>query len=201
VSSVKSGKPAGQPSASSYSRLDTSNFRRNTGCRRPIVPNKAKCGHPGASGERHAGWRANAPNKPNFGPGKMKVKCCTNKELRRVCCESGPGKTKPIRPGGGYRGSGFSDPRPGARTLDRLYKQTQFPGSRRGSLYKQTQFAPAGWADGTMAGAYCVKQSQSCETKPIRQAARRLGARCTNKANSVSGSIQSSAWREESYGE
>ncbi len=64
-------------------------------------------------------------NKPNFWPGKMKGKCCANKELRQVGCGSGPGKTKPIRSGGGYQGSGFSGPRPGARTLGRLYKQSQ----------------------------------------------------------------------------
>jgi hypothetical protein len=36
----------------------------------------------------------------------MKGKCCTNKELRQVGCGSGPGKTKPIRSGGGYQGQG-----------------------------------------------------------------------------------------------
>ena len=49
---------------------------------------------------------ATAPNKPNFGPGKMKGKCCANKGLRQVGCGSGPGKTKPIRSGGGYQGQG-----------------------------------------------------------------------------------------------
>jgi hypothetical protein len=33
-------------------------------------------------------------------------------------------------------------------------------GARRGSPYKRTQFAPAGWAGGAVAGAYCAKQTQ-----------------------------------------
>jgi hypothetical protein len=35
---------------------------------------------------------ANAPNKPNFGPGKMKGKCCANKELRQVGWGAAPEK-------------------------------------------------------------------------------------------------------------
>jgi hypothetical protein len=40
VSGVKSGRPGGQPSASSYFKLDTSNFRPSICCRRPIMPNE-----------------------------------------------------------------------------------------------------------------------------------------------------------------
>jgi hypothetical protein len=121
VSSVKSGRPGWQPSASSRFRLYTLHFKLG---RRPFVQNKPNSAVPVGRGLRARAVRC-CTNKPNFGPGKMKGKCCANKELRRVCCESGPAKTKPIRPGGGYRGSGFSGPRPGARTLDRSYKQTQ----------------------------------------------------------------------------
>jgi hypothetical protein len=51
---------------------------------------------PRLRGDDIATNRVSAPNKPNFGPGKMKGKCCANRELRQVGCENGPGKTKPI---------------------------------------------------------------------------------------------------------
>ena len=59
--------------------------------------NKAKHGHPGLSGEPDARRRANAPNKPNFGPDETSDKCCTDMELRRIGRAGGLGKTKPIR--------------------------------------------------------------------------------------------------------
>ncbi len=93
--------------------------------------NKAKPGHPGISGEWDAGRQANAPNKPNLRAGDLEDKCRADKELRPMRCASSPGKTKPIRPGGGYQGSGFSGPRPGARTPGQSYKQTQFSGHGR----------------------------------------------------------------------
>jgi hypothetical protein len=51
---------------------------------------------PRLRGDDIATNRVSAPNKPNFGPGKVKGKCCANRELRQVGCENGPGKTKPI---------------------------------------------------------------------------------------------------------
>ncbi len=39
--------------------------------------------------------RAFVPNKPNFGLGKTKDKCCVDKELQRMGCGSSRGKTKP----------------------------------------------------------------------------------------------------------
>ncbi len=39
--------------------------------------------------------RASVPNEPNFGPGKLDDKCCGNKQLQRMGCATGIGKTKP----------------------------------------------------------------------------------------------------------
>jgi hypothetical protein len=105
---------------------DTRHMRQTNPTLRLRIADLGLWDRPAASGL----LTASAPNKPNFGPGKMKGKCCANEELQQVGCGSGPGKTKPIRPRGGYRGSGFSGPRPGVRTSGQLYKQTQF--SRHG---------------------------------------------------------------------
>jgi hypothetical protein len=52
--------------------------------------------------------------------------------------------------------------------------------SRRGGPYKQTQFAPAGWAGEAVAGVYCAKQTQftgRCRARLYKQTQLAGGAR------------------------
>jgi hypothetical protein len=64
----------------------------------------------------------------------------------------------------------------------RSYKQTQSRWSRRGSPYKQTQFAPAGWAGEALARGYCAKQTQFPATPGGTRSGPR-GANAQNKPN------------------
>ncbi len=82
--------------------------------------------------------RASAPNKPNFGAGQMKGKCRANKELRSMGCGSGPGKTKPIRSGGGYQGTAA---RPPAPELWAVVQTNPISGSRSGRPWYSWQDA------------------------------------------------------------
>jgi hypothetical protein len=64
---LKSGKPGGQPSASSYFSLGTSNSRRNAGCRRLIMLNKANSSNATYPPSHYSSPTPIVPNKPNSG--------------------------------------------------------------------------------------------------------------------------------------
>jgi hypothetical protein len=107
---------------------------------------------------------ANAPNKPNLGPGKMKGKCCANKELRQVGCGSGPEKTKPIRSGGGYQGQGSAARAPAPELRASC---TNKPNSDRGHVRGKSCRGKDLW---------CIIHAEDFgETKPIHAPANRDG--------------------------
>jgi hypothetical protein len=95
-------------------------------------------------GDKGAGRRANAPNKPNFGGGKSRDKCLAGKDLWLTAHSIGLGQTKPISEG---------VPSVRCQVLSRTRRAgsprslptsnfTLPPDRRRGFLYKQSQFWP-----------------------------------------------------------
>jgi hypothetical protein len=139
-------------------------------------PNLGRMGHVGKGSPRMWGdcagkWNArNEPNSP-AGPGGTRpqgrgtwAECATSPRCPASGNEPNSGRAGPLGPVDRAKqtqlgGTSAAACRLGPARTGCTNKPSSAP-SRGGAPYKQTQFAPAGWAGEAVAGAYCAKQTQ-----------------------------------------
>jgi len=194
VSSVKSGRPGGQPSASSYLQLDTPNSRQVAG---------------GTSCTNKANSRTSFRFEVSSVKQDRRVKCA--EQSRFLDC--GPGSQSGVttsriqdRPAAGRPSS-----LPLLACAGWLYKQTQLPeAGHRGSVGRGSRREPQ---HSNIPPFHCSSPTPAVQTNPISAQQDvppfhysmippfQPEAGCTNKPNCPEPREETSAWQEKSYGE